>query len=57
MSGLHGIGEGTALKVLRVEHTLKLLGQENASITSVFTEANSFVAACYGYPQEANMNE
>ena len=57
MSGLHGIGKGTALKVLRAGHTLKLLGQEDASITSVFTEANSFLAACYGYPQEANMNE
>ena len=56
VSVMHGNGKGTALKVLRAGHQLKVIGQQNASLTSVFTEAFNFVAACYGYPKEDNIN-
>ena len=57
VSGMYGIGKGKVIKVLRSGTNLRLLGKENVPVKDLLTEAYEFVAACYGYPKEDNVEE
>lgn len=48
VSYMCGIGKATALKKMQAGHLLESLGEEEADIEVVLTEATKFVGACYG---------
>lgn len=54
----YGIGKGVALKVLRSKaHSLGTLGDGNAALKDVVSEATKFMLACYGQSQSQTMTE
>ena len=58
VSSLWGIGKGTALKVLKKagEECLNKLGNMEEHDDDIKNQCTSFIASCYGYPQETNMS-
>ena len=48
VSDICRIGKVSALKVLKSGMTLNLLGQHDADMDDVVSEATRFIAACYG---------
>ena len=56
VSFIFSIGKVTALKALRSGCQLKSLGEKDADIDVVVSEATAFVAACYGSKEKGNMS-
>ena len=57
VSYIYGIGKVTALKVLKSGMTLNVLGQHDADMDDVVSEATSFIAACYGSRTKGDLSE
>ena len=57
VSYIYGIGKVSALKVLKSGMTLNLLGQHDADMDDVVSEATSFIAACYGSRTKGDLSE
>ena len=57
MSYIYGIGKVTALKVLKSGMTLNVLGQHDADMDDVVSEATSFIAECYGSRTKGDLSE
>ena len=51
-----GIGKVKALKILRSGYSLSCVGDSNASLTDVTTQATRFVGACYGHKHCSSMS-
>ena len=55
VSGLYGIGKNTVVKALKTGKQIKLLGDPGTPMTTLYNESAKFLASCYGYPDEDNM--
>jgi len=56
VSYMWGIGKATALKQMRLGHLLPSLGDPEAEMNEVVSEATRFIGACYGSKQTSNMS-
>ena len=56
MAYLWGIAEGSVVKILKNGYQLRTLGDLNAAITDVITEATELYAACYGSHERSVMS-
>ena len=54
---LHGIGKGTVLKAISKGKAIEHLGDPDASMIDVISEATQFVATCYGVNNASTMSE
>ena len=57
VSYIYGIGKVSALKVLKSGMTVNLLGQNDADMDDVVSEATRFIAACYGSRTKGDLSE
>ena len=57
VSYIYGIGKVSALKVLKSGMTLNVLGQHDADMDDVVSEATRFIAACYGSRTKGDLSE
>ena len=57
VSYIYGIGKVSALKVLKSGMTLNLLGQHDADLDDVVSEATRFIDACYGSRTKGDLSE